>query len=327
MTLMTPNNTLTAVPGIRVGHMTDLDAITGCTVILCPEGTVGGVEVRGGAPGTRETDLLRPANLVEHVNAVVLSGGSAYGLATADGVMRWLSERGIGYPLMGTDTVVPIVPAAILLDLMIGSAEMRPDAAMGYAACDAASDAPVAQGNVGAGTGCRVAPLLGNDRATKGGIGSAAIDLGDGLVIAALVAVNPVGNVLDEGGNILAGLRDEEGRGFISVLDVMLAFQRARLQTTTHSNTVIGVVATSAKLSKEGCNRVASMAHNGLARAVFPSHTMFDGDTLFALATGTSQIEADISLIGAYASLAVESAIRNGVRAATSLGGVRAWNA
>lgn len=326
--MTTNNNTLTAVPGIRVGHITDLDAITGCTVILCPEGTVAGVDVRGGAPGTRETDLLRPGHLVQHVNAIVLSGGSAYGLATADGVMRWLSERGMGYPLMGTDTVVPIVPAAILLDLMIGSSEIRPDAAMGYAACEAASDAPVSQGCVGAGTGCRIGAMLGNERATKGGIGSAAIDLGDGLVVAALVAVNPVGDVLNEQGEIFAGLRDEDGRTFSGVLNMMMAFQRAQIQAanTSNTNTIIGVVATNAKLSKEGCNRVADMAHNGLARSVFPSHTMFDGDTLFALATGTSGIEADISIIGAYASLAVEQAIRSGVRSATTMGGVRAWN-
>jgi L-aminopeptidase/D-esterase-like protein len=324
------NDSLTAVAGFRVGHSTDLDGITGCTVILCPENTVGGVDVRGGAPGTRETDLLRPDHLVQHVHAVVLSGGSAYGLAAADGAMRWLAERGVGFPLRGTDVVVPIVPAAILLDLTIGSADARPNADAGYAACEAASAAPVAQGNVGAGMGCRVSGLLGNARATKGGLGSAAFDLGEGLIVGALLAVNPFGAVLDERGDILAGLRDDgDGTTFASPLDTMLALGRANaasLSPATRENTVIGVVATNARLTKEGCNRVASMAHDGLARAIFPAHTLYDGDTIFALATGAHDLPVDPSIIGGYAALAVEAAIRAGVRAAATLGGARASN-
>lgn len=315
------NNTLTAVPGIRVGHATDVQAATGCTVILCPPKTVGGVDQRGGAPGTRETDLLRPLHLVEHVNAIVLAGGSAFGLAAADGTMRYLEEQGQGYSA-GQGHVVPIVPAAILFDLDIGDGKTRPDARMGYDAASAATDAPVGQDNIGAGTGCRVGALLGNAFATKGGLGSAAIWLDEELVVAALCAVNPIGDVLNEDGSILAGLRDPSNPDrFIGVLNAMRA--QARL-TPAQSNTVIGVVATNALLTKDGANKVAQMAHDGLARAINPAHTVYDGDTIFALATG--QIAAEISVIGAFAAEAMAQAIRNGARAATSLAGVRAWN-
>lgn len=314
---MTTNNTLTAVPGIRVGQVSDLDAATGCTVILCPPGTLGGVDQRGGAPGTRETDLLRPMHLVEHVNAIVLAGGSAYGLAAADGVMRWLEGQGIGYPVGGM--VVPIVPAAILMDLTIGDGTRRPDAAMGQAACDAANDAPVAQGSVGAGAGCTVGGLLGPSLATKGGIGSAAVDLGEGLVVAALVAVNALGDVLDERGDILGGVRSPDG-GYADALQVMRVLPRPEAP----SHTVIGVVATNARLDKTQVNKVAAMAQDGLARAVRPAHTMYDGDTIFSLATGTHP--ADVNLIGAYAAEVVADAIRSGVRHAQTLAGVRPWN-
>ncbi len=316
------NNTLTAVPGIRVGHATDLDAVTGCTVILCPEGTVGGVDQRGGAPGTRETDLLRPSHLVEMVNAVVLSGGSAYGLATADGVIRYLEEQGAGYRL--GQVTVPIVPAAILMDLMVGRSDVRPDAAMGYQACIAASSDPVAQGSVGAGTGCTVGSAgTGVDWLVKGGIGSAAVHLDDELVVAALIAVNPVGDVVDEQGQIIAGTREApDSDRFIGALNLFRGMARLTDTPATRENTVIGVVATNARLTKEQVNKVAQMAHDGLARAINPAHTMLDGDTIFALATG--QIEANVNTIGAFAAEATAQAIRNGVRAATSLAGVRA---
>lgn len=321
---MTHNNTLTAVPGLRVGHATDDQrGLTGCTVILCPPGTVGGVDQRGGAPGTRETDLLRPMHLVNEVTAVVLSGGSAFGLATADGVMRWCEANGLGYKSR-SGALVPIVPAAILNDLGIGEPGIRPDAAMGAAACDAATSDPVAEGCVGAGTGCRIAGGRGNGWATKGGIGSASIDLGRGLIVAALVAVNAVGDVLAEDGTILAGLRAHEHQpGFANM---MHAFRQmfAAPPAAQGENTVIGVVATNAKLDKESANKIAQMAHDGLARAIKPAHTMYDGDTIFSLAT--SEIETDVNLVGAYAAEAVEQAIRRGVRAARSLGGVRAWD-
>lgn len=317
------NQTLTDVPGIRVGHQTHLDGATGCTVVLCPLGTVGGVDQRGGAPGTRETDLLRPMHLVETVNAVVLSGGSAYGLATADGVMRYLEEQRTGFQA-GGGFLVPIVPAAILYDLDIGTPGIRPDAAMGYAAAAAASADPVAQGSVGAGTGCRIGMMMGTDFATKGGIGSASMDLGDGLVVAALVAVNAFGDVLDESGQIMAGLRQPpEGKSFAGMMNVMRSMVGMVDTPRGRENTVIGVVATNARLTKEGANKVAQMAHDGLARTVRPAHTLFDGDTLFALATG--QIPANVNAIGAFAAEAVAQAIRNGVQAATSLAGVRAW--
>jgi L-aminopeptidase/D-esterase-like protein len=314
---MTTNDTLTAVPGIRVGHATDLDAITGCTAIICPPNTVGGVDVRGGAPGTRETALLDPLRNVQIVNAIMLSGGSAYGLATADGAMRYLEEQGMGY-VTGLGFLVPIVPAAILFDLAVGRGDVRPDAAMGYAACANASSEPVAQGSVGAGTGCRIGAMLGNGLATKGGIGSASVDLGGGLIVAALCAVNAVGDVLDEGRQILGGLRSAEG-GFVGILNALR--QMPRPAASEGENTVIGVVATNARLTKAQTNKVAQMAHDGLARAVNPAHTMYDGDTIFALATG--EIAADVTVIGAYAAEVTAAAIRNGVRAATTLGGVR----
>lgn len=312
------NNTLTAVPGIRVGHVTHLEGATGCTVVLCPEGAVAGVDQRGGAPGTRETDLLRPMHLVEQVHAVLLAGGSAFGLAAADGVMRYLEERGIGYPTGAGP--VPIVPAAILFDLMIGSPAVRPDAAMGYAACEAATDAPIAQGSVGAGTGCRVGALQGNAFATKGGIGSASIDLGDGLVVAALIAVNAFGDVVDESGKIIAGMRDGSG-GFPGVLNMMRFMARMTDPPAASQNTVIGVIATNARLTKEQVNKIAQMAHDGLAQAVRPAHTLFDGDTIFALATGS--IPANVNVIGAFAAEATAQAIRNAVHHATTLADVR----
>jgi L-aminopeptidase/D-esterase-like protein len=316
------NNTLTDVPGIRVGHVTDLEAATGCTVIICPAGTIGGVDQRGGAPGTRETDLLRPMHLVETVNAILLAGGGAYGLAAADGVMRYLEEQKIGYPLADGKIVVPIVPAAILMDLTIGRADVRPDAMMGYAACLAATTDRVVQGTVGAGTGCRIGFLMGNELATKGGIGCASVDLGDGLIVAALMAVNPVGDVVDEHGDIMAGLRQTpDGQSFADIMNLLRLTARVTEPPATN-NTVIGVLATNARLTKEQVNKVAQMAQDGIAQAVRPAHTMYDGDTIFALATG--QIPANVNAIGAYAAEVVAQSIRNAVRAATSLAGVRA---
>lgn len=319
------NNTLTAVPGIQVGHVTDLVSATGCTVVICPPNTVAGVDVRGGAPGTRETDLLDPVRNVQHVNAILLGGGSAFGLAAASGVVQYLEERGIGYTTrMGF--LVPIVPAAIVFDLAVGDATRRPDHAMGYAACEAASNEPVAQGTVGAGTGCRVGAMFGNARATKGGVGSAAIELDDGLIIAALVVVNAVGEVLDEQGQILAGLRGIKG-GFDSLLDALRVVSRVPAAPTSDGqgeNTVIGVVATNARLDKVGATKVAQMAHDGLARAVRPSHTMYDGDIIFTLSTG--EVAADVNLVGAYAAEVVSQAIRAGVRSATSIADLRALN-
>ncbi len=316
------NNTLTCISGIRVGHVTDSIGATGCTVILCPPKTVGSVDVRGGAPGTRETDLLQPHNHVEEVTAIVLSGGSAFGLGAADGVMQWLDERQIGYK-SGTGFIVPIVSSAILFDLAVGEIGIRPTAEMGYQACENATHDIVSQGSVGAGTGARIGAMLGNERASKGGIGCASIELDNGLIISALMAVNAVGDVIDEKGDILAGLRTEDDNGFEGMLNAMTAMlNSSQSEPDARENTVIGVVATNAKLTKSHVHKVAQMSHDGIARAVNPAHTMFDGDTMFALATG--EISAPPTLVGAYAAEVVAQAIRNGVRHATTLGGVRA---
>jgi len=311
---------ITDVPGIRVGQATDERALTGCTVVLCEGGATVGVAVRGGAPGSRETDLCRPAHpLVSQAHAVLLAGGSAFGLAAADGVMRYLEERGIGY-----DTGVarvPIVPAAILFDLAVGDPAVRPDAAMGYAACQAASDGPVAEGNVGAGTGATVGKLLGMARCMKGGLGTASVALGGGLVVGAVVAVNALGDVVDpRSGRIIAGTRAPLGPGLADTLALMRRLLgRAAL---AFSHTVIGVVATNAALDVPQANFVASMAHDGIARTIRPAHTLLDGDTLFCLATGRRR--ADVSLVGAYAAEVVAEAIVRGVRAARSVAGIPA---
>ncbi len=312
------NPTLTAVDGIRVGHAHTLDGPTGCTVVLCPPNTVGGVDQRGGAPGTRETDLLRPMHMVEHVHAVLLAGGSAYGLDAASGVMRYLETQGIGFPV-GVG-VVPIVPAAIIFDLDLGDPAIRPDAAMGYAVCAAASVDPVTEGCIGAGAGARVGMLMGIDFACKSGIGSAAIDLGGGLIVGALFVVNALGDVIGADGEILAGTRQPpEGNRFAGSMALLPLMARA---TAAHAaNTVIGVVATNARLTKEETNKVAQMAQDGLARAIRPAHTMLDGDTIFALATGTAG-PANVSVVGAFAAEAAAEAIRRAVIAATPLAGL-----
>ena len=307
------NDGITDVPGIRVGHVTNREALTGCTVVLCPKaGAVGGVDQRGGAPGTRETDLLRPMHLVNRVHAVTLAGGSAFGLAAADGVVRWLEERGIGFD--SGVARVPIVPAAILFDLAVGRADVRPDADMGYAACEAASDGAVPMGAVGVGTGCTVGKVLGPKQASPAGVGTASVDLGGGLVVGALVAVNAFGDVVDPcNGDILAGTRKPGGTGWADTLATMKSLiGKTALRFGSRNNTVIGVVATNARLDKEETNKVAQMAHDGLAQTVRPAHTMFDGDTLFALATGRKS--ADVNLIGSYAAEVVAAAILRAVR-------------
>ena len=308
------HNAITDVPGIHVGHYTDLEAMTGCTVVLCPPaGAVGGVDQRGGSPGTRETDLLRPMHQVQRVHAVLLSGGSAFGLDAASGVVRWLEERGIGFDTRVAK--VPIVPAAILFDLGVGSADVRPDAAMGYAACEAATGGAVAEGSVGAGTGCQVGAILGPGRASKAGVGTASVDLGGGLVVGALIAVNAFGDVVDpRSGEILAGARALRGEGFADTLATMKGLiGKTILRIADRGNTVIGVVATNAKLTKEEANKVAQMAQDGVARTIRPAHTMLDGDTLFAVATGKKR--ADVNLVGAYAAEVVAEAIVRMVQA------------
>lgn len=309
------------IPGLQVGHAQDFEALTGCTVVLTQGGAVGGVDQRGGAPGTRETDLLRPMHLVEKVHAVLLTGGSAFGLAAADGVMRWLEERGVGFP--AGVARVPIVPAAVLFDLAVGRADIRPTAAMGYAACQAASSEPgLAVGTVGVGTGATIGKILGPAAQMKGGVGSAVIEVQPGLWVGALIAVNCLGDVIQQQtGQILAGARKLPDNDFI---DTMQVLKTPLAESFTGSgNTVIGVVATNAALSKEATNRVAQMAHDGLARTIRPAHTMFDGDTIFALATGQG-VGADVTLIGAYGAEATALAIVDAVHQATSVAGIPA---
>ena len=324
------NNAITDIPGVKVGHAHDLDALTGVTVILCEDGAVGGVDQRGGAPGTRETDLLHPMHMVQKVHAIVLTGGSAFGLDAASGVMKYLEEKGAGFDVRVAK--VPIVPAAVLFDLGIGKADVRPDGAMGYAACQNATRAEASHGNIGAGAGATIGKIFGMGQAMKAGVGTAAIELGGGLIVGALFAVNAFGDVLDpHTGRIIAGARKVElplGRKaapgefeFADTLSTMKSFAgKTIMRFAGRSNTVIGVVATNADLTKEEANKVAQMAHDGLARTIRPAHTMFDGDTIFALATGDKK--ADVNLVGAYAAELTARAIVNAVMFAQSAGGL-----
>ncbi len=318
---------ITHVQGIEVGHYTDPEHATGCTVVLCRGGAVGGVDIRGSAPGTRETDLLRPGNLVEQVHAIVLSGGSAYGLDAASGVMRYLEELGIGFR-MGNNIVVPIVPAAILYDLGLVSSKVRPGPQEGYQACEAASTGWVAEGSVGAGTGATVGKALGMARAVKGGLGTASADLGDGLFVGAIAAVNAAGSVVDpETGRVIAGPRREDNRGYHDTVELMAqpGFHRPQTMAEARVNTTLGVIATNAPLTKEQANKLAERGQDGLALAIRPCHTMGDGDAVFALATGTWEGTVDRALLtrlGAVAALVMSQAILRAVTQATSLGGV-----
>jgi L-aminopeptidase/D-esterase-like protein len=319
---------ITDVRGIEVGHAQDDSALTGCTVILSRKGAVAGVDVRGGAPGTRETDLLNPINLVDKVHAVMLAGGSAFGLDAASGVMRYLDERKIGF---NTGVAkVPIVPAAILFDLNVGRADVRPDLEMGYRACLAASSKVVAEGNVGAGTGASVGKLMGAKQAMKSGLGSASISIGSGLVVGALAVVNTFGDVIDSNtGEIVAGLRSAKvgplqigAPGyFADTLQMMKTFLgKSVLSFATRTNTLLGVVAVNASLTKPEMTKVAQMAQDGIARSTRPAHTMLDGDTVFALATGGKKVDA--STVGAFAAEALARAIVCAARAAHSAGGL-----
>ena len=312
---------ITGVPGIRVGHYTDRDAATGCTVVLCEDGAVGGVDVRGSAPGTRETDLLRPSNLVSQVHAVLLSGGSAFGLDAAGGVMRYLEERHVGLSLGGH--TIPIVPAAILFDLDVVDGSVRPGPAEGYAACGAASSGPVAEGSVGAGTGATVGKLLGMDRAVKGGVGTDLVELGDGIVVGSIVAVNALGGVFDpETGRVVAGPRTDDGAAMHDSLELIVAPGFRDTQSAASGNTTIGVVATNSLLNVEQANKLAQVAHDGLAMAVRPAHTMRDGDTMFALATGTDDSRVDMDRLCAATALSVSRSIVGAVIRAEGIGGI-----
>lgn len=310
------------IPGIRIGNAEDLTGGTGCTVIICDKGGTGGVDVRGGAPGTRETDLLNPVNLVDKIHGILLAGGSAFGLDAAAGVMEYLEERYIGYDVGVTK--VPIVAGAVLFDLAVGNYKIRPDKKMGYKACLNSESKELSEGSVGAGTGASVGKILGMDKAMKGGLGSFCIKAGE-LYVGAIVAVNCLGDVVDpDNGQILAGAYSREDRRFMNSESIMMeSFSKDRDPFT--GNTTIGAIITNGRLTKAGANKVASMAHNGYARSIRPAHTMHDGDTIFALAT--SDVDADVNQIGVLAAKTMEQAVINAVKKASELFGLKSFSA
>jgi len=312
------NNAITDVPGLLVGHAQDLKGATGCTVVLCPPGTVGGVDIRGSAAGTRQADSLNSSHFVDEVHAVLLAGGSAFGLDAAGGVMAFLEEKGIGYQTSAAR--VPIVPTAIIYDLGLGNGRVRPDKQMGYQACLNSRSGSVEEGSVGVGTGASVGKLLGIRLATKGGVGTTSISLPSGVIVAALVAVNAFGDVIDQKERkILAGARDPKnpGRFIDSAATIKGGFSPAK-QDAELQNTTLGVVATNVRLSKRQTIKVAQMAHSGLARSISPIHSTVDGDLIFALSAGP--LHADVNAIGLMAEEAVAAAVRRAICAADGLG-------
>ena len=311
---------ITDVPGIQVGHAENLDALTGCTVILTEEGAVCGVDVRGSAPGTRETDLLDPVNLVDQVHGISLSGGSAFGLDAAAGVMQWLEEKGIGLDVGVAK--VPIVPGAVLFDLAVGDPNVRPDKEMGYIAAKEAMKGEFPFGNIGAGCGATVGKLAGPGHCMKGGLGSASVKLDNGLVVGALVAVNAVGDIRDpDNREILAGIVDPQTGTLLDSLVYMETNEEHHVLPGT--NTTIGVVAVNAKLTKAEAKKVAQITQNALARTTYPAHTMLDGDTIFTLATGGKRY--DVDLIGNLAAKVMEEAILLAVKEAESIAGIPSY--
>lgn len=307
---------ITDVAGIEVGHFTDTRRPTGCTVVIAREGAVGGVDVRGAAPGTRETDLLAPTHLVDRVHGILLAGGSAWGLDAATGVVQWLEEQGVGFPV--GPVRLPLVPGAVLFDLLVGDATIRPDAAAGYRACELASTKAPAEGNVGAGTGAVVGKIFGIERAMKGGIGSASVTV-EGITVGALVACNALGDVIDPDTALpIAGARTRNGK---SLLDSRRALLRGEppKPILAGTNTTIGVIATDAVLTKAQASRLATVGHDGLARSINPVHTMSDGDTLFALGTGRAGKSIGMMVLGAMAAEAVAMAVVRAIRAAQGI--------
>ncbi len=308
------------VPGIKVGHSQDLKAGTGCTVIICEKGAVAGVDVRGGAPGTRETDLLNPVNLVNQVQAIYLSGGSAFGLDGASGVMKYLEEKGVGFDVVVTK--VPIVPGAVLFDLGVGDYRVRPDAKMGYEACLKASEEEVSQGNVGVGTGATVGKIFGGFRCMKSGLGTASFKSQE-LIVGAIVAVNCFGDVIDpKRGEVIAGVLTEDKKGFVNTMSLLKNLSQG-IGSDFSKDTTIGVIATNAKLTKVGATKVAMMTQDGYGRTISPAHTMFDGDTIFCMATG--EIEAGVNVVGIIAAEVMARAIVKAVKSAESLFGLLSY--
>ncbi len=304
---------ITDVVGVEVGHFTDARRPTGCTVVIARDGAVAGVDVRGGAPGTRETELLHPSNLVDRVHAIVLAGGSAWGLDAASGVMQWLEENNIG--LKVGFGLVPIVPAAVLFDLPVGDAKIRPDARAGYQACAAAGRHAAAEGNVGAGAGALVGKIFGLERAMRGGIGTASVTVG-GVTVGAIIACNAVGDVCDPtSGQVLAGARTADGASLLNSRDAILAGVTPQ-SPLAGTNTTIGVIATDAILTKAQAHRLAQVAHDGLARTINPVHTLLDGDTLFAMGTGKAGKAASMLMLSTLAAEVTAQAVVRSVLAA-----------
>ncbi len=312
---------ITEIDGIKIGNAENLEAVTGCTVILFENGATAGVDIRGGSPGTRETALLNPVNMIQQVHAIFLSGGSAYGLDAASGIMQYLEERNMGFDV--GITRVPIVSGAVLFDLNIGDYKIRPDKAMGYSACVNAEKGNFKEGNIGAGCGATVGKILGTKYAMKGGLGSYSIQVGN-LKVGAVVAVNCLGDVIDPQSNkILAGAFSREQKSFIFTEEFMIKNYNHK-SNVFNGNTTIGAIITNASLTKAEMNKVASMAHNGFGRVIRPSHTMYDGDTIFALSTG--KIEADINVVGLLAANVIEKAVINGVKKAESIESYVSYN-
>jgi L-aminopeptidase/D-esterase-like protein len=308
-----PEGAITDVAGIEVGHFTDARRPTGCTVVIAREGAIAGVDVRGAAPGTRETDLLSPTNLVEQIHAITLAGGSAWGLDAASGTVRWLEGRGIGFDVRVG--VLPIVPAAVLFDLLVGDAKIRPDAQAGYQACENASRAAPAEGNVGAGAGAAVGKIFGIERAMKGGIGTASVTVA-GVTVGALIACNALGDVIDpDTAQVIAGARTADGRGLMDTRRALLRGEPPK-PLLAGTNTTIGVIATDAVITKAQATKLAQMAHDGLARSINPVHTMSDGDTLFALGTGRAGNSPGMMVLGAMVAEVTARAVVRAVRAA-----------
>lgn len=312
-------NNILDVKGIKVGQVEDKEGLTGCTVIICEDGGVCGVDVRGSAPGTRETDLLDPINMVQKVHAIVLSGGSAFGLESTCGVSRYLEEKRIGFDVGVAK--VPIVTGAVLFDLGVGDPKCRPNIEMGYKACQIANNIELKQGNYGAGCGATVGKIRGSEFCTKGGIGSYSIKLDNGLVVSAIIAVNAFGDVY-ENGQVIAGVLNDDKTDFLNTYDLMK--KGVNKGGFNIDNTTIGAVITNAKLSKAECKKISQMAHNGFAKSIFPIHTPHDGDTIFTLATG--EVETDITLLGSIASEVVEKSVINAIKNASKTNNILSYN-
>lgn len=314
-------NNILDVEGLKVGQIEDVDALTGCTVVICEEGATCGVDVRGSAPGTRETDLLDPINSVQKVHAVVLSGGSAFGLESTCGVSKYLEEKNIGFDVGVCK--VPIVTGAVLFDLGVGDYKVRPDKEMGYKACLNASETELKQGNYGAGCGATVGKIKGLNYVTKGGIGSCSIKLDNGIVVSALIAVNAFGDIYEDG-KVIAGVLNDDKTKLLNTYEIMKSgFVKGGFKI---DNTTIGIVATNAKLTKVQCKKISQMAHDGYAKSIFPIHTPHDGDAIFTMSTGKIQVDSDITLLGSLAAEVVEKSIINAIKNAKNIKNIISYN-